>query len=76
MIALAWFAAGTLVGIVISVIAAVIILNLPPPKREHAPVIYSANACPGRTMTSNRYGRFPGDFEGAVWSPPGSQRRN
>jgi hypothetical protein len=51
MTALLLFAAGVAVGIVGTVIAGVVIINLPPPKRDREPVHFSAIGA-GRSMTT------------------------
>ena len=68
------FLAGLAVGVALSVIAAVVIYNLPPPERTTAPVRYSAIGA-GRAVDSSDFGKLPSDWSGDIWSPPGSQRR-
>jgi hypothetical protein len=51
MIAALWFAAGAVTGIIGTVTAGVVIINLPPPKRERDPVHFSAIGA-GRSMTT------------------------
>ena len=57
MSALLLFAAGVAVGIVGTVIAGVVIINLPPPKRDREPVHFSAIGA-GRSMTTGPASTF------------------
>jgi hypothetical protein len=68
------FFAGLVAGIVLAVVAAVIVLRWPTSERTHAPVRYSAIGA-GRAVDTGSDGKFPADWDGAIWSPPGSQRR-
>jgi hypothetical protein len=53
MIAALWFCAGAVVGIIGTVTAGIVIINLPPPKRDRDPVHFSAIGA-GRSMTTGQ----------------------
>jgi hypothetical protein len=53
-------------AIALAVVGYLVMVNWPEPKRE--PVCYSAIGA-GRPIDTKDFGKFPGDFGGAVWPP-------
>jgi hypothetical protein len=64
MIAAIWFCAGAVAGILATVIAGLVVINLPPPERERAPISYGA-ICAGSTLDTSLRRSDP--FADGIW---------
>ncbi len=62
---------GALAGILATLAFAVIIGRLPEKKPQHPR--FSA-ICSGAAIDTESYGKFPSDWGGSVWNPPGAWR--
>jgi hypothetical protein len=68
------FFAGIIAGYLLAIATGLAIVHRPLPERKAPPVRYGAIGA-GRAVDTGRYGKFPGDWDGAIWSPPGSEHR-